>query len=367
MKKKLLCFTLALLTLTAMFSVTAFAKAAPKVAVDSRMIEFPDAQPFIDNNGRTLIPVRFVSEAMGADVKWDAASRVATISKGGISVEVAIGNKALSVTEANGSKRTVQMDTTAVMHEGRTYVPIRYVVEALGGYVDFSDHYNMVDIVAPGKEVTADEIKRLRSYDMIQFERETKKANDGASWYTENKDVYDSFNSKFWFPNSHYFLLTAPDTDRDIRCIQNKTEIPAGTHALDFLSFNIDFVNADVERTDFSPTIPGMGTWSGVDPVGGKRSATATFRSDLSLTHQMVTAPQAYVSVRGIMDITFHEPTDLEFQAKKLGFDKLEYEKTYSMDVEYICDVSEYKRMESAVVYRFMPDGSRLAIYGSEK
>ena len=103
-----------------------------QVAVDKVMVNFPDAQPFKDQNGRTLIPVRFVTEAMKADVVWNAEDRTAVITKDGITVEITIGEKQLRVTNADGTKSTVTMDTTAIIEDDRTYVPIRFVAEALG-------------------------------------------------------------------------------------------------------------------------------------------------------------------------------------------------------------------------------------------
>ena len=41
------------------------------VIVDGKKIDFPDAPAFIDENGRTQIPIRFVGEALGAKVGWD--------------------------------------------------------------------------------------------------------------------------------------------------------------------------------------------------------------------------------------------------------------------------------------------------------
>ena len=155
--------------MTAMLSTSAFAaqNVDLKVTVDDTLVEFPDAKPFADDNNRTLIPVRFVTEAMGADVSWDQASQTAIIEKNGTKVEITIGKKDIKVTK-DGSTKTVTMDTVAVAKDERTFVPIRFVAEALGAYVDYSDLYKAVEIVMP-EEVTADEIKRLRSYDMIQY------------------------------------------------------------------------------------------------------------------------------------------------------------------------------------------------------
>ncbi|MDD3170083.1 MAG: copper amine oxidase N-terminal domain-containing protein [Eubacteriales bacterium] len=47
--------------------------------VNEKMITL-NASPFIEN-GRTYVPVRFVSEALGADVQWDGTTRTVTITK----------------------------------------------------------------------------------------------------------------------------------------------------------------------------------------------------------------------------------------------------------------------------------------------
>ncbi|MDQ2088274.1 stalk domain-containing protein, partial [Herbivorax sp. ANBcel31] len=67
---KKITLTLALmLIITTILSTNILAFEVPlRVLVDGSRIDFPDALPFIDSNGRTQVPVRFVSEALGADV-----------------------------------------------------------------------------------------------------------------------------------------------------------------------------------------------------------------------------------------------------------------------------------------------------------
>ncbi|WP_010248653.1 stalk domain-containing protein [Acetivibrio cellulolyticus] len=55
--------------------VSSFSLAAEmplRVVVDGEKVSFPDVQPFIDGNGRTQVPVRFVSEELGAQVDWNS-------------------------------------------------------------------------------------------------------------------------------------------------------------------------------------------------------------------------------------------------------------------------------------------------------
>lgn len=110
-------------------AAAADATTAPDVRVNTIKVAFPDAQPYVDNNSRTLIPVRFVTEALGADVSWNG--KAAVIVQDGITVTVPIGSSNITV-EQNGTTRTVTMDTAAVIKEQRTFVPIRFVAEALG-------------------------------------------------------------------------------------------------------------------------------------------------------------------------------------------------------------------------------------------
>ena len=103
------------------------ANADVSVTVDGRKVVFPDAKPFIDENGRTLIPVRFVTEDLGATVEWNAQDREVYITKDGVNIMIRIDQEMILV---NG--RTKAMDTKAIIKEDRTYVPIRYVAEELG-------------------------------------------------------------------------------------------------------------------------------------------------------------------------------------------------------------------------------------------
>lgn len=106
------------------------AESTVNVVVDGKPVEFPDAKPFIDSNGRTLIPVRFVAEKLGAEVGWNGKEKKVTIKNVKVEIILYIGQSDIIV---NGQTHT--MDTAAILENSRTYVPIRYVAEALGAKV----------------------------------------------------------------------------------------------------------------------------------------------------------------------------------------------------------------------------------------
>jgi hypothetical protein len=89
-----------------------------------------DTIPLIDQGGRALLPVRALSEALGAHVYWDQDSQTVSILKDDSAVAVQVNSKILNV---NGV--AVHMDTTAVNLNGRMMLPFRPIAEALGAKV----------------------------------------------------------------------------------------------------------------------------------------------------------------------------------------------------------------------------------------
>ena len=117
--------------LTSIFLMPAMATADDiKVTVDGKSVSFPDAKPFIDTNNRTLIPVRFVSEALGAKVEWNGKTKEVSISQGENKIKVRINDQDIVV-----NNHIQGMDTKAIIKNNRTFVPIRFVAEALGAVV----------------------------------------------------------------------------------------------------------------------------------------------------------------------------------------------------------------------------------------
>lgn len=100
------------------------------VYVNENKIFFPDAQPFINQDNRTLIPVRAVVEEMGCLVDWNGDNQLVTITKDDITIQLKIGEKKATV---NGSEIT--FDTSADIVQSRTFVPLRFVSETLGAKV----------------------------------------------------------------------------------------------------------------------------------------------------------------------------------------------------------------------------------------
>jgi len=111
-----------------------------RVFVDARQVVFPDQVPII-LSGRTLVPLRFVSEDLGATVEWDGATNSVTMVFGSTRIVLVIGRHEISV---NGVARP--LDVPAQIIGGRTMVPIRGIFESLGATVSWDQAANAVMI-----------------------------------------------------------------------------------------------------------------------------------------------------------------------------------------------------------------------------
>jgi len=89
-----------------------------------------DTAPILEN-GRTLVPVRYLALALGVPeggINWFPSSQTVTLAHKGVTVTLAVGGNILYVNDRPGT-----MDVTPILlPPGRIYLPARYVAEAFG-------------------------------------------------------------------------------------------------------------------------------------------------------------------------------------------------------------------------------------------
>ncbi len=93
-------------------------------------------------DGRTVLPIRVVAEALGADVDWDPETQKVTITKGDTVIELFIGKYFAYV---NGE--VVELDVAPFIENSRTYLPVRFVSEYLGAMVNWDAATRTVTII----------------------------------------------------------------------------------------------------------------------------------------------------------------------------------------------------------------------------
>ncbi|MCD4712726.1 MAG: copper amine oxidase N-terminal domain-containing protein [Clostridiales bacterium] len=116
------------------------------VSVKKNLIKF-DTPPYI-KGGRTVVPVRAITEGLGAEVSFNPETFEVTIVKGDTTIILSIGS---NVALVNGE--TVELDSQSEITNSRTYVPIRFIAETFGLTVDWDAETETIDIEESVEEV----------------------------------------------------------------------------------------------------------------------------------------------------------------------------------------------------------------------
>lgn len=110
-------------------------------SVISNKAKFKFDTPPVIKGGRTLVPVRAITEGFGAALSYDQESQTVTITKGETTIELTLGSTTAIV---NGKE--VIMDTKAGITNSRTYVPLRFIMETLKLNVEWDEETETIEI-----------------------------------------------------------------------------------------------------------------------------------------------------------------------------------------------------------------------------
>ena len=113
----------------------AWADDAIKIIVNGNEVA-ADVAPYLKND-RTMVPIRFITEPLGATLFWQPGENgtggKASLTLDGRTVELSIGSQ-----EGIVNGQVIPMDVAAEIVQGRTFVPLRFAGENLGAVVNWS-------------------------------------------------------------------------------------------------------------------------------------------------------------------------------------------------------------------------------------
>ena len=139
------------------------------VTVDGTAVDFPDQTPIIQN-ARTLVPIRFIAESLGYDVEWDSIENAAIIDDG--RVKLWIGTD-----KAELDGELVTLDTSSILVNDRTIVPLRAVAETLDCTVDWLAKTKTVQITSGDETSVWDRLSASGIFPM--------KSDESAAWFVK--------------------------------------------------------------------------------------------------------------------------------------------------------------------------------------
>lgn len=143
-----------------------------------------DAKPFIKND-RTLVPLRFIVEAIGGEVNWDNDNRLVTVNSKGKTIELPIDSKTIKI-----DGKDVNIDQAAIIKGDRTFVPIRFIAENLDMFVNYINDTREI-------EISSFEDKKLENNaDMTQaLDEKNVATNNSQKGQNNTKNTNNSQNA----------------------------------------------------------------------------------------------------------------------------------------------------------------------------
>lgn len=143
--KKILFITLFMFFVT---TTAIFGESMINIIVNGKAIDLKDSQPYINADSRTMVPIRFISENLGAAVKWDGVNKTVTVEAEGKDIKVVVNQRSAKL-----NNNEIKMDTEAVNKDGRVYVPLRAISELLGAEVGWDQNTKTVTITTGSKTI----------------------------------------------------------------------------------------------------------------------------------------------------------------------------------------------------------------------
>lgn len=140
MKKRVLALALAM---TMAFPALAMAESNIKVIVNDEEIKM-DQPPLIEN-GRTMVPLRAVAEALGCEVKWDDTTKSASFVQGEVTAVITVGQNYILAGDGVYNQE-LPIDAPAVIVNSRTMIPLRALSECFGYNVEWDNKTKTVSI-----------------------------------------------------------------------------------------------------------------------------------------------------------------------------------------------------------------------------
>jgi hypothetical protein len=119
-----------------------------KIATLSGKAVTLDVAPYIVS-GRTLVPLRFIGDAMGAKIDWEPKTQKITFTLAQKIVMFWVGKTEVQIKIGPSYSKTITIDAAPVISSGRTFVPVRAVSELLGGEVLYDGKTRVITIHFP--------------------------------------------------------------------------------------------------------------------------------------------------------------------------------------------------------------------------
>ena len=213
--KKFVLFLLCLLAL----SLPAMAADRVEVVVSGEILE-SDADAEIVN-GRTFVPLRAIAEKLGADVDWDQETQSITLTR-----DAAMTKLTIDSLDATVNGRDMTIEAAPYIKEGRTFVPLRFIAQGLGGRAIWCEDIRTAVIIPAYDKLEGPDGELLETYFSVTLPAAIQADNEKlAKALADDPEEIVNYFANLWEDLATEYLaknITADDLE-DYRALPNNS------------------------------------------------------------------------------------------------------------------------------------------------
>ena len=304
-----------------------------KVKIDS---ENEKVVPKIEN-GRTMVPLRFIAEAIGADVVWENASGTAKVTCGSTTAEFSTGNYFY---KKNG--RSYRTDAAPMVYMNRIFVPVRVFAETFGKKAGWNNGLVTISNYS-GIEIDGDITKKLvnklayRLYldgkEVAFFDADSERCDIAVSpLYNGNRKVSIVSSN----PSSSVSITRLSPEDERITVDGSTVLVSIAEDPYFYASGDFGLKSVDVTNAAFRD-MTGVVTW--IPPVSVSASAEATGAVGGICDNKLDT----FWSSQGLSTVDFDFGKKRNITAMSVANNTRDGSRKYFFSVEYSDDGVNWK------------------------
>ncbi len=202
--KKIFCLVLLMILIVPTYALNS-------VKIDKKDVKVLDANVLVNGSpiqsdftpyvtkGRTFVPVRELTEGLGAEVNWDGENMTVEIKFGEKTILLKINS---DVTYVDGKKKIVEEDQVPKLAlyssprvETKTMIPLRFVSETLGYNVSWDEKTSTV-LIATGENISSEVVKTATIISDDDLKEEDKKSKNSSVEFQSSNEKKETKNAQ---------------------------------------------------------------------------------------------------------------------------------------------------------------------------
>ncbi len=168
--------------------------------------------PYVTDEGITLVPLRVITEAFGAEVIWNDAEQSVNIAYNEVTLSLVIGSKAAVIND-----HAEELESAPELKDGTTMVPLRFISETFGAEVEYDSESGVITVTLSDSE-EAEMIRGMHDKEYIGdsylgWSIKTPKGMSLGNRSSNGKSL--SFNDEY----SNYLRINVYESDEEIDAV----------------------------------------------------------------------------------------------------------------------------------------------------